>query len=140
MLNRRLELIVVILAGLACAKSFAQSTDLIGDWEIVTEGFAMGGTTSSVAVTFEKQGDAVSAYIYAGPADVRVNGNEFELDLHWATGWDTHHISTFSGTLNAHGELEGEVDHHGAIDFLGNPMRGGSFAGSRAVSVGQHRA
>ena len=131
MFSLKSKLICVLFAVLLSVDALAQDTDLIGDWDLVTDGFEMGGTTSSVAVTFEKQGSELAAYVYAGPATVRVNGNEFEFDLHWATGWDTHHLSTFIGKINDQGGLEGEVDHHGAIDFLGRPMTGGKFTGTR---------
>ena len=127
------EIFAILLAGFVSATGYAQNTDLIGDWDIVTHGFSIGGTTSHVDVTLEAQGDKVVAWVYDGPADVRVSGNEFAFDLHWATGWDTEHLSTFSGKINALGRLEGEVDHNGAIDFLGKPMKGGKFSGSRAV-------
>ncbi len=133
MYGRKLAIVILLLAGSAANNGLAQDADLMGNWDIVTHGFAMGGATSHVDVTFEARGGKVIAYVYDGPAEVRITGDQFAFDLHWATGWDTEHLSTFSGTMNAAGELEGDVDHHGSIDFLGRPMKGGKFSGRRAV-------
>ena len=134
MRNRKPQVIAVFLTVLASTTAFAQSTDLIGEWDIVTYGFAFGGTTSHVDITFEEDNGRIVAYAYEGPVDVRVNGNEFELDFDWDSLWGKLHVSTFAGRLNENGELEGEVNHNGAINFLGNPMQGGKFTGKRDVA------
>ena len=134
MTGRKLEWIIFSVLGFASAAAYAQSPDLIGEWDIVTYGFAFGGATSHVDLTFEEDNGKIMAYAYDGPIDVRVNGDEFEFDLDWDSLWGKAHLSTFKGRLNENGQLEGEVDHNGEMDFLGNAMRGGKFTGARGES------
>ena len=111
----------------------AQDNELVGDWVIVTTGFSFVGTTTSYAeVSIEEQDGELRAYIFNGPAPLRVNGDEFELDLDWRSGFDVEYLSTFKGRLNEDGTLEGEMAHHGATNFLGRSLRDGRFTGTRA--------
>jgi hypothetical protein len=111
-----------------------ENAKLLGDWDIMTTGFAGGKTTSHVNVSFEEEAGKIKAYVYDGPVNARFNGNYFEFDLDWSTAWDTGHISTFSGKITDEGKLEGKVSHNGSHDFLGKPMQGGEFIGSRSIS------
>ncbi len=110
----------------------AQSSELVGDWTIVTTGFSfVGSTTSYLAVTIEENDGVLDAYVYNGPAPLRVSGNEFELDLDWRSGFDVEYLSTFKGVLNEDGTLAGQLTHHGATTFLGRPWKDGKFTGTR---------
>lgn len=108
------------------------ANDLVGEWDVTTTGFAFGGASSHMDLSIEQKDGEVSAYVYNGPVPIRVTEAGFEIDFDWATPFDTTHLSTLRGTLNDDGTLSGEVDHHGDLNFLGAPMRGGSFTGVRA--------
>jgi hypothetical protein len=111
----------------------AQESELAGDWVVVTTGFAfVGGTTSYVNLTIEDAGDGLQAYIYNGPAPLRVDGTSFEIDLDWASGFDEEYVSTFKGTLNEDGTISGVLTHNGASNFLGRPWVDGTFTATRA--------
>ena len=131
MTGRKLEMITLLAGSFATMVAHAEVTDLIGEWDIIAYGFQSSGTTSHLDVTFEEENGRVVAYVYDGPVDVRLNGDEFEFDFDWDSPWGKEHLSTISGKLNENGELEGEVDHNGEIGFLGNPLRGGKFTGTR---------
>ena len=131
MTGRKLEILSLFVFGIASAPAYAQNADLIGDWDIVTYGFAFGGTTSHIDLTVEEDDGNLMAYAYNGPVELRVNGNDFEFEFDWDSAWGKGHNSTFSGKLNENGELEGTVDHNGEIGFLGNPLQGGGFTGAR---------
>jgi len=110
----------------------AQNSDFVGDWEIVTTGFSFVGTATSYAiVTIEENDGELQAFIYNGPAPIRVDGEEFELDLDWRSGFDLEFVSTFKGRMNPNGTLEGDLLHHGAKNFLGRPRPDGKFTGTR---------
>lgn len=111
----------------------AQEHELVGDWTIVTTGFSfVGSTTSYVHLTIESQGDDLKAHIYNGPVPIRVDANQFEIDLDWASGFDEEYLSTFRGQVTDDGHLEGELTHHGATNFLGRPWVDGKFTGMRS--------
>lgn len=111
---------------------FAQGNELVGDWTIVTTGFSfVGNSTSYLQVTVEESDGVLRAYVYNGPVPFRVNGNEFELDIDWRSGFDVEYLSTFKGTLKEDGSLQGELTHHGASNFLGRPWQDGKFSGTR---------
>lgn len=113
--------------------TYAQQNELVGDWVIVTTGFSFVGTTTSYAeVTIEEQDGELRAYIFNGPAPIRVNGDEFELDLDWRSGFDLEYLSTFKGRIMDDGTLEGEMTHNGASNFLGRTLRDGRFTATRA--------
>ena len=123
---------------LAGALLFAQATiaaerDFLGEWDITAYGFAFGGAAAHIDLSFEEQDGEIVAYVYNGPAPVRIDGDAFELDIDWKTLFDTTHVSTLRGTLTVDGRLQGEVSHNGDINFLGDPMRGGAFTGARAA-------
>ena len=54
MLNRKPEIMCLFFAGLLSGGALAQDSDLIGDWDIETYGFAFGGATSYIDITFEE--------------------------------------------------------------------------------------
>jgi hypothetical protein len=111
----------------------AQDSPLVGDWTIVTTGFqSLSGGTTYIILSIEENDGQLEAYIYNGPAPLRVNGNEFEIDLDWRSGFDVEYLSTFKGVLNEDGSLEGELDHNGATNFLGRSLRNGMFTGARS--------
>jgi hypothetical protein len=111
----------------------AQGSSLVGDWTIVTTGFqSLSGGTTYIILSIEEVDGQLEANIYNGPAPLRVNGNEFELDLDWRSGFDVEYLSTFRGVLNEDGSLEGELDHNGATNFLGRSLRNGTFTGARS--------
>jgi len=113
----------------------AQEGDFVGDWTIITTGFSFVGSTSSyVEVTIEERDGALEAYVYNGPVPLRVDGNSFELDIDWRSGFDVEYLSTFRGTLGDDGTLAGELTHHGATTFLGRSWQDGKFTGSRAAA------
>ena len=118
---------------LQCGSSaFAQNNDLVGEWTIVTTGFSfVGNNTSYLRVTIEENDGALSAYIYNGPATLRVNGNEFELDVDWRSGFDVEYLSILKGVLNEDGTLQGALTHNGATNFLGRTWNDGEFTGTR---------
>lgn len=133
-----MKAINLITTGLAAilvlcnSNVIAQSNGLVGDWTIVTTGFSfVGSSTSYLEVTVEESDGELNAYVYNGPAPLRVNGNEFELDIDWRSGFDVEYLSTFKGILNEDGSLEGELTHHGANNFLGRPWPDGKFSGTR---------
>lgn len=107
------------------------NAELVGDWDITTTGFGFNGAPSHIDLSIEAEDDGLVAYIYDGPVPLRVDGDAFEIDLDWATPFDTTHLSTLRGSLTADDTLEGEVDHNGDLNFLGAPMRGGTFSGRR---------
>ena len=117
----------------AFAPAGAQQEGLVGDWDFVTTGFSFVGSTTSYAnVTIEEQDGELRAYIYNGPAPLRVNGDEFELDIDWRSGFDVEYLSTFRGRIGDDGTLAGELTHHGATNFLGRAWRDGQFTATRA--------
>lgn len=128
-----LQLFCTVVLGLGSAVALSDSSDLLGDWDIVTTGFAFGGATSHVDLSIEEKNGELVAYVYDGPVPLRVDGDQFEFDLDWNTAFDTVHLSRFAGRLNEAGELEGEVDHRGDRNFLGDPMPGGNFTGRRGT-------
>ena len=131
-LSLKIKLAAMTLLVIA-APAKAQQEGLVGDWDIVTTGFSfVGSATSYAEVTIEEQDGELRAYIFNGPADLRVNGDEFELDLDWRSGFDVEYLSTFRGRLNEDGTLAGELTHHGATNFLGRAWRDGQFTGTRA--------
>ena len=127
---RKLTFLLAIGAA-AAFPGFAVAQDLAGEWHIETTGFAFGGATSHVHLSVVEAGDGLEAYIYGGPVALRVDGDAFEIDLDWATPFDTTHLSTFRGQKNADGTLAGVVDHNNDRNFLGDEMRGGRFTGER---------
>ena len=111
----------------------AQNSDFVGDWTIVTTGFSfVGSTTSYLEVTIEESDGGLRAFVYNGPAPIRIDNNNFELDIDWRSGFDVEYLSTFIGTLNDDGSLSGELTHHGATTFLGRSWADGKFTGKRA--------
>jgi hypothetical protein len=115
-----------------CASANAQSSGLIGDWTIVTSGFgSLSGGTNYINVTIQENAGQLEALVYNGPAPLRVNGKDFELDLDWHSGFDVEHLATFKGHLNDDGTIEGVLSNNGENNFLGRPMRDGKFTGTR---------
>jgi hypothetical protein len=124
--------IFALLAHLPYA--FAQNSEFVGDWEIVTTGMSfVGSQTSYAMVTIEENDGELEAFIYSGPAPLRVDGNEFELDIDWRSGFDLEYLSTFKGRMTPEGTLEGDLLHHGARNFLGRERPDGKFTGTRHV-------
>ncbi len=112
----------------------AQDSDLVGDWTLVTTGFSfVGSTTSYVDLSIEQENGVLKAYIYDGPASLRIDGEQFEIDIDWASGFDEEYLSTFSGKTNADGTLSGKTTHHGATNFLGRAWKDGTFTATRAT-------
>ena len=110
------------------APAGAQHEDLVGDWDFVTTGFSfVGSATSYAEVTIEEQDGELRAYIFNGPADLRVDGDAFEIDIDWRSGFDVEYLSTFRGRVLDDGTLEGELTHHGATNFLGRAWLEGRF-------------
>jgi len=98
----------------------------------VTSGFgSLSGGTNVVNVSIEENNGQLAAYIYSGPAPLRVDGSEFELDLDWHSGFDVEHLATFKGHLKDDGMIEGVLSNNGESNFLGRPMRDGKFTGTR---------
>lgn len=125
-----------VLVALACGTqpvAVAQQT-LQGEWDISATGFAFGGAAAHIDLSVEGEGRALRAYVYDGPVPIRVDGDRFEIDMDWATPFDTVHLSTLRGRLNDDGTLAGEVDHNGDKNFLGVDMAGGTFTGLRGES------
>ena len=128
-----ISFIAVLAITLEARVSFAQQENLVGDWVIVTTGFSfVESATSYAEINIEEQDGMLRAYIFNGPAALRVEGNAFELDLDWRSGFDVEYLSTFRGNLKHDGTLEGELTHHGATNFLGRPWQDGQFTGKRA--------
>lgn len=130
-MRRILKTLAVVLLIAQSPVIYADAGDLVGDWRLETTGFAFGGATSQVHLKIEESGDGLAAYIYGGPVPIRMDGDAFEIDMDWATGFDTVHLSTFRGQLNDDGTMSGEVDHNDDRNFLGDEMRGGQFSGTR---------
>ena len=126
---RRLSLFAA-LSGIACATAGAE---LVGDWDLNTTGFGFNNAPTHIDLSIERTADGIAAFIYNGPVAIRVDGDAFEIDLDWATPFDTTHLSTLRGRLTPEDTLEGEVDHNGDTNFLGAPMRGGTFTGRRGT-------
>ena len=64
--------------------AIGQPSGLVGKWTIVTTGFdSLSGGTSYVEVSIEEGDRGLEAFIYNGPAPLRVSGRQFELDLDW---------------------------------------------------------
>ena len=117
----------------SCVGALAQSDGLTGDWTIVTTGFSStGNSTSYVHLTIEENDGEFEAWLYNGTAPIRVDGESFEVDLDWASGFDREYVSTFRGRLNDEGSLEGDLTHHGAVSFLGRPWNDGKFTATRS--------
>ena len=128
------QIVATIAILIQVSVADAQNSEFAGDWEIVTTGFSFTETATSYAmVTIEENDGELQAFIYNGPAPLRVDGNQFELDLDWRSGFDVNYLSTFKGHLNPDGTLEGDLLHHGAMSFLGRPRQDGKFTGTRQV-------
>jgi hypothetical protein len=111
----------------------AQDNELLGEWEIVTSGFSfVGSATRYMHVSIEENDGNIEAYIYTGPAPIRVSGDEFEIDLEWRSGFDVEYVATFRGSLQDDGTMKGVTTHNGAINFLGRAWKDGTFTGKRA--------
>ncbi len=111
----------------------ADTADLTGEWDIKAEAFAFGGALAHIDLTVEEGDRGLRAFVYNGPVPIRVNGDDFEIDIDWATPFDTTHVSTLRGKVMPDGTMAGEVSHNGDRNFLGDPMRGGEFTGARAT-------
>ena len=70
---------------------------------------------------------------------VTVDGDAVEIDIDWVAGTDVSYVSTLRGSLNEDGALSGIYDLHGVIDFMGRPMRNGSFTGIRIPEAGAEK-
>ena len=128
-----IQILVAAFFMISFAGAMAQSNGLVGDWTIVTTGFSStGNSTSYVHLTIEEQDGDFEAWLYNGTAPIRVDGESFEVDLDWASGFDREYLSTFRGRLNDEGNLEGELTHHGAVSFLGRPWNDGKFTATRS--------
>ena len=114
-----------------CLPASAVAEGLVGDWLIEATGFAFGGAPAPIDLTVEDDDGELVAYVYNGPVELRVDGDRFEIDLDWATPFDTTHVSTLRGRLS-NDRIEGEVTHNGDLNFLGDPMPGGRFEGHRS--------
>jgi len=133
---------VFSVAIILCANTFAsaQENELIGEWTLVTTGFSFVGTTTSyVHLAIEDEDGQLKAYIYNGPVPIRVDGDQFEIDLDWASGFDKEFLSTFRGRINDSGILEGELSHNGAKNFLGRARNDGTFTGTRTEPTPDNR-
>ena len=124
-------LIVTLLC--LCPLALAAQESLLGEWDIQATGFAFGGASAHLDLSVEREGDQLLAYIYNGPVPIRITGDEFEIDMDWATPFDTVHLSTLRGRLQDDGTMVGDVDHNGDRNFLGVDMQGGSFSGARST-------
>lgn len=114
----------------------AQSSQLLGDWTIVATGFdSLSGGTTFLTLSIDDSDGELEAYVYNGPAPLRISGNEFEVDLDWFTAFHRDYTSTLKGRLNDDGILEGDILHHGAMNFLGRPLPEGTFTGTRNAAV-----
>ncbi len=124
---------LAVLLALLCATATAQENELVGDWTIVTTGFSfVGSSTSYLDLTVEENDGRLDAYVYNGPAVLRVDDRNFELDVDWRSGFDVEYLSTFEGVITGEGTLEGELTHNGAKNFLGRPWQDGKFTGTRS--------
>ena len=129
MLLRSLIPLAVLFAGDAV---LAADNELLGDWDITAIGLGIGRTPSHVDLMFEEVDGEIVAYIYDTPVPLRMDGDSFEVDLDWSTGFATSHVSTLIGSVTDDGSLSGTVSHNGDTNFLGDPMRDGTFSGERA--------
>ena len=133
-MSRKLCRYAMLLALLALvAPALAQDRGLLGEWEVITTGFSfVGSGTRYMELSIEEQDGEFKAYIFTGPATLRVDGSEFEIDLEWNSGFDVEYVSTFKGTLQDDGTLKGATLHHGATSFTGRAWKDGNFTGTRA--------
>jgi hypothetical protein len=133
-MNRKFtQMLITVAFMVSCTGTLAQSDGLTGDWTIVTTGFSStGNSTSYVHLTIEENDGEFEAWLYNGTAPIRVDGENFEVDLDWASGFDREYVSTFRGRLNDEGGLEGDLTHHGAVSFLGRPWNDGKFTAMRS--------
>jgi hypothetical protein len=121
---------------LSCTAAHSQESGLVGEWTFVATGFdSLRGGTNYINVSIEENNGQLQAYAYNGPAPLRVNGNDFELDLDWHSGFDLEHLATFKGHLKEDGTIAGEMSNNGENNFLGRPMRDGQFTATRAKSA-----
>jgi hypothetical protein len=133
MMKNMVQSAVIVLSLIASMSAAAQDNALVGDWTITSSGFSfVGSSTVVIHLTVENQDGQLKAYIYNGPASIRIEGNEFEVDLDWASGFDEAYLSTFRGHLTGDDTLEGELIHHGATNFLGRAWQNGTFKGKRS--------
>jgi len=133
--STRNALAASLLLIFCCPVANSQENGLAGEWTFVTTGFdSLRGGTSYISVSIEESDGQLQAYAYNGPAPLRVNGNEFEMDLDWHSGFDLEHLATFKGHLKDDGTIEGEMSNNGENNFLGRPMRNGQFTATRAKS------
>ena len=111
---------------------------LFGEWTVVTSGIpsATGGTVY-VHLTIEEQNGEPVAFIYNGPAPIRINGSNFEVDFDWASGFDKEFLSTFRGRINDDGQLEGDFLNHGAARFTRAILDDGKFTATRRSDFGK---
>ncbi len=128
------SLVVAVLLTLS-GPALAQSSDLTGDWTIVTTGFSfVGSTTLYVHLSIEDSDGELAAYIYNGPVPIRAERDRFEIDIDWASGFDEEYLTTFRGSVNSDGTMSGETTHNGASNFLGRKWNDGTFTGTRAAA------
>jgi hypothetical protein len=110
---------------------------LFGEWTVVTSGIpSVPGGDTYVHLTIEEQDGVPVAYIYNGPAPIRINGSNFEVDFDWASGFDKEFLSTFSGRINDEGQLEGDLRNHGAARFTRAILEDGKFIATRTKNFG----
>ena len=118
---------VLLLMNVASAHA---NEALLGHWaiEVATPGQPV---PSRYELTIEREGEGFVGYVYNGPVAVTVDGDVVEVDIDWVAGTDVAYVSTLRGSLNEDGTLSGIYDHHGEINFMGRPLRNGSFTGIR---------
>ena len=110
----------------------AQSGQLVGDWTIVATGFdSLRGGTTYITLSIEDNDGQLEGFVYNAAAPLRIDGNNFELDLDWFSGFHRDYTTTLKGALNEDGTLEGKTLHFGALNFLGRPLKDGKFSGTR---------
>ena len=123
---------ILLALLLATTPVLAQDDGLVGEWHIESTGLTfIGGAKVQIYLDIEQTDGEYRAYLYNGPAPIRVDGNEFEIDLDWFDAFHLDFNSTLRGRLTADGRLEGETLHHGADNFVGRPLRDGTFTGLR---------
>jgi hypothetical protein len=111
---------------------------LFGEWTVVTSGIpSVRGGNVYVHLTIEERDGEPVAYLYNGPAPIRIDGSNFEVDFGWASGFDKEFLSTFRGRINDDDHLEGDFLNHGAARFTRVILNDGKFTATRNNDFGK---
>jgi len=124
--------ISLLFLGLVFAQGAQASDDLIGHWLITSPNFFSPiFPAAKYEISIEKGEEGYSAWVYNGPLDISVDGDNFEITLDWVDATDTVYYSKLIGSLKDKDHIVGEFKEPTKRNFYGVPLPNGPFEGIR---------